>query len=171
MPSGKQSKRRRAAAAPPSPPRRERGTRSASPRILLAVAGGAALVVAATVLGLWLAGGSSETTSVPAKGSLTNALSGAAAVHALFEGIPQSGNRLGSPHAPVTIATYIDVQCPYCRQFELDAMPRVVAYYVRTGKAKLEVNPTSGAEIDRLLADIYATPRDVIEKAKQALRN
>ena len=38
-------------------------------------------------------------------------------------------------------------------------------------KAKLEVNPTSGAEIDRLLADIYAAPKDVIEKAKQALRN
>jgi len=37
--------------------------------------------------------------------------------------------------------------------------------------AKLEVSPTSGAEIDRLLAGIYATPRGVIEKAKQALRN
>ena len=38
-------------------------------------------------------------------------------------------------------------------------------------KVKLEVSPTSGAEIDRLLAEIYATPKDVIEKAKQTLRN
>ena len=44
-------------------------------------------------------------------------------------------------------------------------------FVAETGKAKLEINPTSGAEIDRLLADIYATPRDLIEKAKQALRN
>jgi protein-disulfide isomerase len=138
MASGKQSRRRRAAAAPPSPSRR--GARSASPRVLLAVAGGIALVVVAAVLGLSLSGGSSEQgTSVPAEGSLTNALSSAAAVHTLFKGIPQSGNTLGSPGAPVTIATYVDVQCPYCRQFELDAMPKVIADYVRTGKAKVEL--------------------------------
>jgi tripartite-type tricarboxylate transporter receptor subunit TctC len=38
-------------------------------------------------------------------------------------------------------------------------------------KVKLEVIPASGAEIDRLLAEVYATPKDVIEKAKQAVRN
>jgi tripartite-type tricarboxylate transporter receptor subunit TctC len=38
-------------------------------------------------------------------------------------------------------------------------------------KASLEVSPMGGAEIDRLLAEIYATPKDVIEKAKQAVRN
>ena len=40
-----------------------------------------------------------------------------------------------------------------------------------TNKVKLEVSPTSGADIDRLLAEVYATPKDVIEKAKQAIRN
>jgi len=40
-----------------------------------------------------------------------------------------------------------------------------------TNKLGLEVNPASGAEIDRLLAEIYATPKSVIEKAKQAVRN
>lgn len=52
-----------------------------------------------------------------------------------------------------------------------DATLKDPDFIAETGKAKLEINPTSGAEIDRLLADIYATPRDVIEKAKQALRN
>jgi hypothetical protein len=52
-----------------------------------------------------------------------------------------------------------------------DATIKDPDFVAETGKAKLEVNPTSGAEIDQLLADIYATPRDVIEKAKQALRN
>ncbi len=38
-------------------------------------------------------------------------------------------------------------------------------------KTRLEVDPVSGAEIDRLLAEIYATPKDVIEKARAAIRN
>src|SRR5215472_11954468 len=38
-------------------------------------------------------------------------------------------------------------------------------------KSRLEVNPVSGAEIDRLLADIYATPAGVIDKARAAIRN
>jgi tripartite-type tricarboxylate transporter receptor subunit TctC len=38
-------------------------------------------------------------------------------------------------------------------------------------KMRLEVAPVTGAEIDRLLAQIYATPRDVIEKARAAIRN
>jgi hypothetical protein len=33
------------------------------------------------------------------------------------------------------------------------------------------VNPASGAEIDQLLAEIYATPRDMVEKARAAIRN
>jgi tripartite-type tricarboxylate transporter receptor subunit TctC len=44
-------------------------------------------------------------------------------------------------------------------------------FIAETNKVKLEVSPTSGAEIDRLLAEIYATPKDVIEKAKLAIRN
>ena len=38
-------------------------------------------------------------------------------------------------------------------------------------KTRLEVDPVGGAEIDRLLAEIYATPKDVIEKARAAIRN
>jgi tripartite-type tricarboxylate transporter receptor subunit TctC len=44
-------------------------------------------------------------------------------------------------------------------------------FITEINKLGLEVNPASGAEIDRLLADIYATPKSIIEKAKQAVRN
>ena len=32
-----------------------------------------------------------------------------------------------------------------------------------------EVNPVSGVEIDRLLAELYATPKDVVEETKRAI--
>ena len=38
-------------------------------------------------------------------------------------------------------------------------------------KAGLEVSPITGAEIDRLLAGVYALPPDLIEKAKQVMKN
>jgi protein-disulfide isomerase len=102
------------------------------------------LAIVAVVLGFALTGGSSSsTTSVPQRGSLVNALPGAAHVQSLLKGIPQHGNVLGSPTAPVTVVTYVDLQCPYCRQFELDAMPKLLADYVRTGKAKVELRPVA----------------------------
>ena len=33
----------------------------------------------------------------------------------------------------------------------------------------MEVNPVSGAEIDKLLAELYATPKDVVEETKRAV--
>jgi len=52
-----------------------------------------------------------------------------------------------------------------------DATMRDADFIAETNKVKLEVSPTSGAEIDRLLAEVYATPKDVVEKAKLAIRN
>jgi len=37
-------------------------------------------------------------------------------------------------------------------------------------KADLEVNPVNGETIDRLLADLYQTPKDILEKAIRAIR-
>jgi protein-disulfide isomerase len=33
---------------------------------------------------------------------------------------------------------YIDLQCPYCREFETVVLPNLVTNYVRTGKVKIE---------------------------------
>ena len=52
-----------------------------------------------------------------------------------------------------------------------DATMRDPDFIAEALKARLEVNPVSGAEIDRLLAEVYATPKDVIEKARAAIRN
>ena len=35
---------------------------------------------------------------------------------------------------------WIDLQCPYCQQFETQAMPQLIRQYVRNGKLKVETN-------------------------------
>jgi protein-disulfide isomerase len=96
-----------------------------------------ALAAVAVVIGVALSGGSSKA-NVPARGSLVDALPGAPDVQRELEGIPQHANVLGSPSAPVTLVEYIDLQCPYCRQFETEALPELLTRYVRPGKLKVE---------------------------------
>ncbi len=67
----------------------------------------------------------------------TTAVHGVAATEALLEGIPQSGNVLGRPDAPVTIVEYADYQCPYCASWALDTLPAIVDEYVRPGKVRI----------------------------------
>jgi protein-disulfide isomerase len=99
------------------------------------VAGGVLVaVVVAAVLAVALVGGGSAKPKIPA-----DALPGAAAVRTLLSGIPQRGDLLGSPTAPVRVVEYADVQCPYCRDAELHAIQDVISRYVRTGKASLEL--------------------------------
>ena len=61
----------------------------------------------------------------------------AATVTDELAGIPQSGNVLGDPGAPVTITEYGDLVCPVCKDFALTTEPQIIAALVRTGKAKL----------------------------------
>ncbi len=37
-------------------------------------------------------------------------------------------------------------------------------------KADLEINPVSGADVEKLVKDVYATPADIIAKAKEAAK-
>ncbi|HEV2975565.1 MAG TPA: thioredoxin domain-containing protein [Solirubrobacteraceae bacterium] len=59
-------------------------------------------------------------------------------VTSLLAGIPQNGNVLGSPSAPVTMQYFGDLECPICREFTLGALPKLIEKYVRTGKMKIE---------------------------------
>jgi protein-disulfide isomerase len=137
--SGKTArKQRQAPARVPPPPVGKPGARRASPRVLIGVGAAIVAVVVAIVLAVSLSGGGSSTPNAPAVGSLTNALPGAAAVQRMFNGIPQSSNTLGAPNAPVTMAEYVDLQCPYCQEFETTVLPKLLRQYVRTGHVRIE---------------------------------
>ncbi|HYB24370.1 MAG TPA: thioredoxin domain-containing protein [Solirubrobacteraceae bacterium] len=59
-------------------------------------------------------------------------------ISSLIGGIPQSGNALGSPAAPVTLKYFGDLECPICREFTLGALPQIIEKYVRPGKVRIE---------------------------------
>jgi len=59
-------------------------------------------------------------------------------VTSLLSGIPQSGNVLGSPTAPLTLKYYGDLECPICKEFTLGVLPALIPKYVRTGKLRIE---------------------------------
>src|ERR1035441_4083385 len=55
-------------------------------------------------------------------------------VASLLSGIPQSGARLGSPKAPVTMTYYGDLECPICQDFTLNGgFPLLVSNDVKSG--------------------------------------
>ena len=60
------------------------------------------------------------------------------AVRQLLDGIPQNGDTLGKPNAPVTMTYYGDLECPICKDFTLSGgFPELVAKDVRSGKVKV----------------------------------
>ena len=143
MPSGKKSKQLRRTAAAAPPPVRSKGAaarRQANPKVLGAVAAVVVLAIVGIVLGVTLSGGSSNSSlkDLPATGSCTTGLPGCSDVEAMFKGIPQKGLTLGSAFAPVTMIEYIDLQCPFCQQFETQVFPDLLKTYVKTGKVKIE---------------------------------
>jgi protein-disulfide isomerase len=142
MPSGKASKRARRVPPPPVQAKGAARKRQASPRVLAAAGGAVAVIVIGVVLGIVLSGGSNTSLAdVPTVGSLSYGLPGASAVNALFKGIPQHGQVLGNPSAPVTLQEVVDAQCPYCQEYETQVLPSLVATYVRTGKVKILMEP------------------------------
>jgi protein-disulfide isomerase len=141
MASGKRSKeKRRAQAAPPVRSKGAPRRRQASPRVLLGGGAGAAVIALVVVLIVVFAGGGSAATpkGVPKIGSIAAGLPGASDVNQYLKGIPQNGLTLGSASAKVTLVEYIDLQCPFCQQFELQVLPDILTKYVRTGKVKIE---------------------------------
>ena len=91
---------------------------------------------------------SSSSTSSPAPAPRV----AAPAPQGLLAGIPQHGFTLGSPHAPVTLVDYLDLQCPACRAYDQAVMPTLIRNYVRTGKLRIELRIASILGPDSTLA-------------------
>jgi protein-disulfide isomerase len=63
----------------------------------------------------------------------------AAAANALFRGIPQKGIDLGGGSKAPTLIEFADLQCPYCAEYNNQALPTVVNNFVKTGRIRYEL--------------------------------
>jgi protein-disulfide isomerase len=96
-------------------------------------------IVAVAVAIAISSGGSSGGTGLLHGKALTTA---EASVNSLLTGIPQSGDTLGSPSAPVTMTYFGDLECPVCQAFTLSGgLPQLVSNEVRQGKVKVVYSP------------------------------
>jgi len=46
---------------------------------------------------------------------------------------------MGSEKAPVTLVEFVDLQCPFCTEFQKDVLPELKRRYIDTGKLRLSV--------------------------------
>ena len=100
----------------------------------------AVVLVAAAAVSIILIVASQVGSGAGTKKTSTSTSTSAAHVRSLFSGIPQQGTALGSAKAPFTLVEYADLQCPYCARWSRDALPTVVAKYVKTGKLRIVFN-------------------------------
>jgi len=109
---------------------------SALRRTRLIQLGIVAAIVVAVIIGIVVAtgGGSKKGLAVGKKQQSAVVTE----VSSLVGGIPQNGDTLGSPSAPVTLQYFGDLECPVCREFTLGALRPLIESYVRPGRLKIE---------------------------------
>jgi protein-disulfide isomerase len=97
------------------------------------VMGAVVLVIAIIVVATGGGGGKSN---LPTTGSARQGVT--SEVSSELAGIPQSGDTLGNRAAPVTLQYFGDLECPFCREFTVSSLPRLISRYVKAGKLKIE---------------------------------
>jgi protein-disulfide isomerase len=72
------------------------------------------------------------------KGGDAGNIVGAQDVSRLLKGIPQNGMTLGEPGSKVKLLEFGDLQCPVCKGYSEEVLPRVIENKVRNSEAKID---------------------------------
>jgi protein-disulfide isomerase len=134
----------------------EASAAQASQRKRLIQLGGVGAVVIVIIAIIVIATGSGGSKNAPAPKSAA-ATAASTAVISMLQGIPQTANTLGKPNAPVTLVYYGDLECPFCKQFTLTALPSIIQKDVRTGKAKIQYRSMQTATREKEIFQLQQT--------------
>jgi len=129
--------------------------RRRGPLVIAAVV--AAVAVVGVLVALSASGGSDGTDKTRSSGTVL----GVDEVRAEFQGVTQSGPRLGPADAPVRVEEYADMQCPFCARAASAYVPEIVERFVRPGKASLTFRALAfvGPDSDRGALAVLAAGR------------
>ncbi len=115
---------------------RARAERQSRTRRLQMLAGVVVIAVVVVVVAIVVSTSSSSSGGGIKKGNQATSL--VSSVSSELAGIPQSGETLGSPTAPVTMTYWGDLQCPICAAFTTQGgLSQLIANQVKQGKVKI----------------------------------
>lgn len=100
---------------------------------MMQLASGAVFLAIVVVVALIVVNNSSSDSGGDAEN-----IEGAAAVSQSLKGIPQNGMVLGDPGAPVEVAEFGDMQCPFCAAYAKEVLPAIIGNQVKNGEAKID---------------------------------
>jgi protein-disulfide isomerase len=100
-------------------------------RLLQLSAGGVLLAIIIVVVVIVASGGGSS------KGGDASNLVEKASVEKLLSGIPQNATILGKASAPVKLYEYGDLQCPVCKEYSEEILPKIFENQVKNGEVSI----------------------------------